>query len=311
MGPSETASPSNNVPRAIFAVVFAVLALSLGDAVIKLISVSFPLWQLYVLRSAIALPVLVAFILFRQPGSSLMPASLGWVAVRSALLAFMWIAYYSALPHLQLSVAAAAYYTLPLFITLFSHMFVGERVGITGALAICLGFAGVIVILRPDAGGISVYALLPVLAAILYALAMILTRTKCQQESPFILSAALNVMFVIVGLIVTVGLSFASLSPQTVSQNTFLLSGWISLGSSELIALVVLAAAILIGSIFAAIAYQSAASSTVASFDYSYLAFSVMWGVVFFAEFPDTLTIIGILMIASAGIIAVRSGKGA
>lgn len=108
----------------------------------------------------------------------------------------------------------------------------------------------------------------------------------------------------------TVALSLANVGADTVSQNTFLLSGWISPGNKELIALVVLAATILIGSNFAAIAYQSAASSTVATFDYSYLAFSVMWGLIFFAEFPDTLTIIGIVMIATAGIVAVRSKKG-
>ena len=306
---NETAAPTNNIPRAIFAIVIAVLALSLGDAVIKSISVSFPLWQLYVLRSAIALPMLIAFIKLRHPKTKLMPNSIGWVALRSLLLASMWVAYYSALPHLQLSVAAAAYYTLPLFITLFSGLLVGERVGIVAWLAICLGFAGVVVMLRPDTSGISIYALLPILAAVLYALAMILTRTKSQEESPYVLSAALNVMFIVMGLTATAALSLANLGADTVSQNTFLLSGWISLGIKELIALFVLAASILIGSIFAAIAYQSAASSTVATFDYSYLAFSVMWGLIFFAEFPDTLTIVGIVMIATAGIIAVRSKK--
>ncbi len=307
MTPNDANAPINNVPRAISAVVFAVLALSLGDAVIKSISVSFPLWQLYVLRSAIALPVLVTFIKLRHPNTKLMPKSIGWVAVRSLLLASMWVAYYSALPHLQLSVAAAAYYTLPLFITLFSGLFVGERVGMVDWLAICLGFAGVIVMLRPDASGVSIFAVLPIIAAVLYALAMILTRTKCQDESPYVLSAALNVTFILMGLTATAALALVDVEATVVSQNTFLLSGWISLGNDELIALIVLAASILIGSIFAAIAYQSAASSTVATFDYSYLAFSVMWGLIFFAEIPDTLTIIGIVMIATAGIIAVRS----
>lgn len=310
MASKERMTQINNVPRAIFAVVFAVLALSLGDAVIKSISVSFPLWQLYVLRSVIALPVLVAFTKLRHPKTKLMPNSIGWVGVRSFLLASMWVAYYSALPHLQLSVAAAAYYTLPLFITLFSGLLVGERVGIVGWFAICLGFAGVVVMLRPDTSGISVYATLPILAAVLYALAMILTRTKCQNESPYVLSAALNVMFIVMGLGATAVLIISDLGVDIVAQNTFLLSSWISLGGKELIALAVLALSILIGSIFAAIAYQSAASSTVASFDYSYLAFSMMWGLIFFAEFPDMLTIIGIVMIATGGIISVRSKRG-
>ncbi|HKJ63006.1 MAG TPA: DMT family transporter, partial [Hyphomicrobiales bacterium] len=276
------ATSADNLPRAIAAIVFAVLALSLGDAVIKAISVSFPLWQLYVLRSAIVLPILCVLISRRQPDIKLLPDSIGWVSVRSLLLALMWIAYYSALPHLQLSVAAAGYYTLPLFITLFSGIFIGERVGVIGWLAIGLGFAGVLVMLRPDTESFNIFVLFPLLAAILYALAMILTRTKCRKESPLVLSAALNAMFIVIGGIASIGLAVAGLSTAAISKNVFLLGGWVGLGAKELIALAVLAAAILIGSIGAAIAYQSASSSTVATFDYSYLAFSVMWGAVFF-----------------------------
>lgn len=302
----DAVSQTDSLLRAISAIVIAALALSLGDAVIKSISVSFPLWQLYVLRSTIALPVLLVFIRTREPETRIFPLSPGWVAARSLLLASMWLAYYAALPHLQLSVAAAAFYTLPLFITLFSSVFVGERVGTIGWLAICLGFVGVVVMLRPSAEGFNAYALLPMLAAILYALAMILTRTKCQKESPFVLSAALNATFILFGAVVSVGLLIADPSAAQVSANTFLLGGWVGIGAREVIALAVLAAAILIGSICTAVAYQSAASSTVSTFDYSYLAFSVVWGLVFFAEIPDALTILGIAMIAMAGITAVR-----
>jgi drug/metabolite transporter (DMT)-like permease len=285
------------------------LALSLGDAVIKTISVSFPLWQLYVLRSAIALPALLLFARVREPETKFIPQSIGWVTVRSLLLVSMWLAYYAALPHLQLSVVAAAFYTLPLLITLFSSVLAGEKVRAIGWLAICLGFAGVVVMLRPSAEGFNAYALLPIVAAILYALAMILTRTKCQKESPFVLSAALNATFILVGGTVSAGLLIANLDVAQISANAFLLGGWVSTGLREIMALAVLASAILIGSIFTAVAYQSASSSTVSTFDYSYLAFSVMWGLVFFAEIPDALTILGIAMIALAGMIAVRKQK--
>ena len=60
-------------------------------------------------------------------------------------------------------------------------------------------------------------------------------------------------------------------------------------------------------SVFAAIAYQTGAASTVSAFDYSYLAFSAIWGLLFFAEMPDLLTVTGMAMIATAGIIAARS----
>ena len=301
-----TETRQDNVKLAVSAIVLAALALSLSDAVIKSISVSFPLWQIYVLRSALVLPVLVALIKYRNAATSLLPLAPGWALLRSLFLAVMWIAYYAALPHIKLSVAAAAFYTLPLFITLFSGLFVGEKVGARGWLAIGLGFAGVIVMLRPDASGFNLYALLPIISAILYSLAMILTRTKCQNENPLVLSLALNATFIALGAAASVGLLAANLGVAETAANTFMLGGWISLGAREWLALAVLAVAILVGSTFTALAYQSAPSSTVSTFDYTYLAFSIMWGFIFFVEVPDLLTITGIAMIAMAGLIAVR-----
>jgi drug/metabolite transporter (DMT)-like permease len=302
-----TESQKDSLKLAVSAIIFAALALSLSDAVIKSISVSFPLWQIYVVRSVLVLPVLITLIKYRNANTSLLPKSIGWSLLRSIFLAVMWIAYYSALPHIKLSVAAAAFYTLPLFITIFSAFFVGEKVAAKGWLAIILGFAGVIVMLRPDTEGFNFYALLPIVSAILYALAMILTRTKCQNENPVVLSLVLNLTFIVFGSVASLGLYAADINPAEVSANTFLLGSWIGLGLREWVAIAILAAAILIGSTFTAVAYQSAPSSTVSTFDYTYLVFSIMWGILFFAELPDLLTFLGIGMIAAAGVMAVRN----
>ena len=104
-----TYSDGDNVPLAVIAIVFAVFALSLGDASIKQFSADFTLWQIFVVRSAIAIPVLVAITKLREQPVCLKPRYFGWTALRSLMLTFMWVAYYTALPHLALSIAAAAY----------------------------------------------------------------------------------------------------------------------------------------------------------------------------------------------------------
>ncbi|MEL6217253.1 MAG: hypothetical protein AAFR79_02120 [Pseudomonadota bacterium] len=50
---------ADNPPLAIGAILAAVFALSLGDALIKQSSSSFLIWQVFVLRSCLAIPVLV------------------------------------------------------------------------------------------------------------------------------------------------------------------------------------------------------------------------------------------------------------
>ena len=137
-------SGGDNVALAITAILVTSVALALGDAIIKQISAGFLLWQIFVLRSAIAIPVVAAIAKSRNPTASLMPAAPGWTALRSLMLVLMWVAYYAALPQVPLSAAAAVYYKLPLFITLFASMFVGERVGAVGWLAVFIGFAGVL-----------------------------------------------------------------------------------------------------------------------------------------------------------------------
>ena len=296
----------DNIRLAVFAVTLAVLVLAFGDAVVKSLSVSFPLWQIYVLRSLIAVGILLVFIRLRDPLLSLKPRSVGWTAIRSLLLVSMWVAYYSALPHIQLSIAAAVYYTIPLFITLFSALLTGDRVGPRSWLAIAIGFAGVIVIVRPDTGQVNYYVLLPLVAAVLYAIAMILTRTKCAAESPVVLALSLNVGFIVIGFVATVIITVWDPSELIVNQNSFLFGNWLWPDTMGWLAMAVLGIVIVIGSTFAAIAYQNGPSATVASFDYSYLVFSAMWGLIFFSEVPDLLSVVGMLMITGAGLIAVR-----
>jgi drug/metabolite transporter (DMT)-like permease len=278
----------------------------MGDAVIKYFSASFSLWQIYVIRSLIAVPILIAVIKFREPTLSLKPVSISWTAIRSLLLGIMWVAYYTALPHIKLSVAAAVYYTIPLFITLFSAVFTGDKVTSKSWIAIVLGFFGVLVIVRPDADGFNAYVLLPLLAAILYAVAMILTRTKCLDENPKILSLSLNITFIGMGIVAS--LLIAIWDPTESARNTypFLIGDWAVLDLSGWLTMSVLAVVVILGSLFAAIAYQNAPSSVVATFDYSYLAFAALWGLLVFSEVPDALTILGMVMIAGAGMIAIR-----
>ncbi len=279
---------------AIGAILVAVLFLSFGDAVIKAAGLKLPLWQIYVLRSVLVLPVL--YILVARRGG-LAFRSLTWVVVRSALLAAMWICYYLALPHMPLANAAAAYYTSPILITLIAAAVERRRPGLPDLSAVALGFAGVLLVMRPDPSDFRFVTVLPLLAALLYACAMVLTSKKCSNDDPFSLAFALNVAFLLVGAVL--GL-FAG------RDGSFLFGPWQAIDLRLLTTVAVLALAIAVGSVGAAIAYQKGHPVTVASFDYSYLVFSVLWGVLFFSEFPDIVALAGIAFIAGGGLLAVR-----
>ncbi len=302
---TESGNQKDNIPLAVAVIIVTVLALSFGDALIKTTSNNFVIWQIFVIRSLIAIPCLLVFITATAKESLRIPDAVAWIALRSLLLVGMWISYYVSLPHLELSAAAAAYYTLPIFITLFSALIVGDRITRLGWISVVTGFIGVLLVLRPKTGDFNTYAFYPLLSAILYALAMILTRTKCRSEHPLILSLALNVSFVLVGGLATL---YLSTLPDDLRQG-FLLSPWSVMGIPEWISMGVLAVAILIGSIGAAIAYQNGPPAMIGIFDFAYVGFAVLWGILLFKEIPDSISVTGIAMIVGAGIMSLRQKR--
>ncbi|WP_299855231.1 DMT family transporter [uncultured Roseobacter sp.] len=283
---------------AVGAVVIAVLALSLGDAIIKATGLDLPLWQMYILRSALVLPPLWLLAWrngFRPFGS------LFWVVIRSILLVTMWLSYYSALPLMPLSLAAAAYYTSPILITVVAAVLACRWPAPRVLFAILLGFVGVVLILRPDASGFDLATLRPLMAAFLYACAMVLTARKCREDDPVALALALNIAFAVAG---------AGLGLFSGQEGSFIFGPWQRLDLRLIGVVAALAAVILIGSVGAAIAYQNGPPATVATFDYSYLAFSLIWGAIFFGERPSALSLAGILVIVVAGFLSLpRSEK--
>jgi drug/metabolite transporter (DMT)-like permease len=295
---------------AVVTIIFTVFALALGDAVIKGVSASFTLWQIFFLRSAIVVPILVVALKTHQRHIPILPNHFWWTMLRSLMLTLMWVTYYASLPHLNLSAAAAAYYTLPLFITIFAAVFLGDTIGRIGWLAIALGFVGVILVLQPRIEDFNWYALLPISSAILYALAMILTRSRCKSENVFVLSLWLNLVMLITGAVITLALILIQFDPQMIGGKEFIIGPWSNMNAKEWGAIIILSVAILVGSIGAAYAYQNGAPATIATFDFAYVAFAVIWGVIMFQEVPSAIGAVGMFLIVFAGILAVRSKAG-
>ena len=286
-------------------IIASVLMLSLGDALVKWVSADLPLWQLFVVRSLLAMPLCLALLRIGAQPLAVTPGNAGWVFLRTLLLVMMWIAFYVALPALSLPVAAAALYTAPLFVTLFSSLLIGEAVGLRRGSAIVLGFIGVLFVVRPEGDSFSYAALLPVLSAAFYALAMIITRGKCGAENPLVLAFCLCALLFVFGVAGSGTVILLGLDPAGAAANPFLLSPWAPMDGMTWALVAALAVLLVAASAAAAKAYQSAPPAIVAAFDYSYLLFALFWGVVFFSERPDGPTLAGMIMITVAGLLVI------
>ncbi|MEO9875413.1 MAG: DMT family transporter [Anderseniella sp.] len=282
-----------------------VATMAFADAVVKLVSGDLTVWQVFVARSVFAVPCLMAILMAMGIGFRLLSPK--WVLIRSTLLVLTWLFFYASLPVLTLSVAAVAAYTNPIITALLSAIVIGERVSGRQWTGVLLGFLGVIAILKPGTDAFSWFTVLPLMAAVCYSLAMVLTRGKCQHEQPLVLGLALHCLFLVTGLIAIGVLVVIGLDAGTISAFPFLFNGWTAMGAREwgLMALLgVLSAAYFAG---VARAYQIAPPSIIGTFDYAYLVSAAVWGFIFFAETPDVFTICGMVLITAAGLlVAVR-----
>jgi len=288
-------------------IMLAGVSLALGDGIVKLVSGQVSLWQLIMLRSLLAVPVLAGILIVRRR-CALWPKRSLWVGVRSLLLAGMWLMVYAALPNLDMPTVSAALYAAPLLITVFSAAS-GGRLRDANFSAVALGFVGVLLLLRPGTSAFSPTLLLPLGGAVLYALAALVTGSQCRDESPLVLSLALNIVFLAVGA-VGVGLLWLHPLPQLAAQSSFVFGGLHALDGTTLAATAALGIIMIVANICMARAYQIGPAPVVAAGDYSYLVFSALWSVLLFHSVPDWLALAGIGLIITAGGLSVRSQAG-
>lgn len=278
------------------------LATALSDVLVKGASVGLSLWQIFLLRAALAVPALMVIMGVVDRGSLRWPQAPGWLLLRSALMVLNWVAFYAALPFVPLPIVAAVYYTLPIFITVFAAVLLKDRVGRGGWIAVLLGFVGVLLILQPGYGNVPWAAFLPLISAVCYALAMVLSRSRLRAEHPFTQALWLNAGFGAAG-----GVGVLILLAQPVPDPWFLTAPWQPTNLEIWRTIALMAVFILIGSICTAVAYQNAPPARVGPFDFAYVGFAVLFGWLFFNEVPSPLAFVGIGLIVLGGLSAIRA----
>ncbi|MBC8268623.1 MAG: DMT family transporter [Rhodospirillaceae bacterium] len=286
----------DNQPLAAALLVGSLFLLGLQDALIKVTSSDVSLWQFQFFRAFFNLLLLLIFL----RGLPAVPKRIWAVALRSFLLCGAMVCFFSGVPFLSLADIAAGLYVFPLIIAALSGLVLGEKVGPRRVIAILIGFSGTLLILKPGTDSFTLVSLMPVFAAMFYACTILTTRKLCREESPVTLAFGVAFAFLILG---SLGLLFFSNQPFGALAQAwpYLFTGWhsIDLGVYGIIA--ICSALNVSANISLAKAYQTAESSWLAPFDYSYLVFATFWGIVIWGDVPDVLMLIGMFLIAGSG----------
>lgn len=303
-----TETPNRTLAAAGAVLIYACV-IAFTDNYVRVIAQDAGLWQFHATRTVMAL-VLLALVALPL-GLRLRPLRFRAVLARSAIHGTAMLIYFGALAFLPVAQVAAGLFTAPIFVLLIQRFAYRQPISPLQVLAVAVGFAGVVLVLGPEAmTGAAFAAVLPVLAGALYALGNIATREWCKGESAETLLAGFFAMLGVMGL---VGMAVLAVFPIPVPEGAegFLQRGAVWPTGSFLWWTFVQAAGSLLGVGMIIKAYQIAEASRVSVFEYIILPASAAWGWIIWGETQGWLAVLGMALIALAGVVIARQSPTA
>jgi len=281
------------------------LVLGVSDNLIVLVSDLSSLWLFHAARSGVALPLLM---ILAACGIGILRAKRpAWVLARNFFTATALLIYFGCLAVLPVGVVVAGLFTAPIFVLVFSVLFRSQSVGLWRWLAVAIGFAGALMIVWPEDGGLTWFSLLPIVAGVFYAIGAIGTRAWCEGEDAFVMAFA---YFGILGLYGVIGLAVLTAWPIDAAMGV---DGWMQrayVPPDLTMVLVVVAQAVgsIIGVVLLTRGYQLGEASYVVINEYSMIVFASFFAWAMWGQLLGPMALAGMALIISSGaIIALRS----
>jgi drug/metabolite transporter (DMT)-like permease len=279
-------SPSarDHILRAILSILFSVACFSVLNAISKTLTQNYPVVQVIWARYVFAFALMMVLFLPRSGRALFRWHNVGSQVVRGLLLFFSSYLYFHGLVHLPLATAASISLTSPLIVTALSARFLEEPVGWRRWFAVCLGFAGALIVVRPGHAEFEWHSLLIVASTLCSAFYQLVSRRYGQTERP----DASATMATIVGSVVALPmLPFEWVTPAV---------GW------DWVMFVAIGVCAGVGHYFLTIAYSQAPAATVAPFNYVQLIGAAILGYLVFDDIPDFWTWVGAAVIVCSGL---------
>lgn len=260
-----------------------VASLCVNDAIAKSLTDSYSPLQILFMRNIIALPLAI-LLTVKMSGVSALRSHR---PVAHFLRGFLWIAatmfFFTSLIHLGLAEATAIIFVAPLFITAISALFLKEHVGWRRWLAVLIGFLGVLIVVRPGGAAFQPASLLPVGAAVVYALLMIGSRWVDARESVWTLLLWLTGTGAVLSALLV---PFVWVPVR--GEHIWLFAGVAVFGTA--------------GMTMMSQAFRMAPAAVVAPLDYTALIWATGLGFFIWGDIPDLATYVGAAIIIASGV---------
>ena len=288
----------------------ALALLAVQDAMAKVLGETLSIWQFHLVRSIFIIGLIGLYAWLRGIGPGLAVHSPGWAVLRGALMYAAFLLFYLSMTLASFSLSAAAFFTMPLYITILGIVFGGERASAIRLAALAAGFGGVLLIVQPWAEEPAFELIYALAGAVCYALAMSMTRLKLSADGSAGIYAVQCLVYLQVSIVGIMALDLLAPAAETVEAMPFLLSGWTVPSGASWWILLAAAATHLVGSLALIRAYQSGEAGMVGPLEYMYLPMATLLDIAVWGVTPTVTALAGMGLIAAAGIAIARAGTG-
>lgn len=256
------------------------------DVCAKWLLVDYSLEQFVFLRSVFGLLTFMLIVRWYGGLSSLKTKRWRWHLLRTMLACTTMFGFFYGLSKMPLVNALTLAFTAPLIVTALSVPVLGEHVGWRRWAAVSVGFAGVLVVLRPGSGLLNPASFAVLVAAAGYAGLALTARKLAATESTFSLS-----VYVIAGPLVLSAIVLPGdfTMPTAAGWGLYVLAGLCSAGAWVGI----------VGG------YRRASPVVLAPFEYTALIGGAAAGYLIWDEIPDRFVIVGGAIIICSGLYVV------
>jgi len=258
--------------------ILSVISFSVMDIVVKLMSSHYPTGQLIFFRGFFGLIPILFIIPKERFGNLLKTEKIKLHLVRAFGGAFAMTFLYLGLKFLPIADAITISFAAPIFATIFSIIFLNEKVRLIRWLAIFFGLTGVIIVLKPGTELFTYYSFFPILFCIGFATISIAIKKLSKTEPDYLIALYFTLVLILFGLI-------------SISM------GWKKIDISDIHYLIIIGLSGSIGNIFLTKSIREADISLVTPIKYLSLVFAIIAGWLIFNEIPSTLTISGAMLI--------------
>lgn len=280
----------------------AMLIGSLQAVAVKWIGGNYSVLEIVTFRSLVALPVTLIF--FRLEGNKGLPTTNNpkLHVVRGLFLFLSYTTFMMGLAALPLADIESIRFSGPMMITILSAFLLHEKVELRRWLALIVGFAGILLIVKPGSTNFNEGSLFVLASVLFYALTVILTRKMNAADSSATMAYFSSWVYLIAAFITSPLAAAVGEIPNAHPSIAFLFHTWSIPTALDLFIMSGLGLVWAGWAYFMTRAYSIAQASVIAPFEYASLPISVMWGFLFWREIPAGTTIAGAVLTLLSGL---------